>query len=270
MPAIVPSIDRREQGRLFGTVRRGRLRAMRSVRPAISSPMPRWGPPASGCGRGPAHGRSRARVRGAGGLARARDASATRPRQWDKHTLYVSWGCSVEGTCHAIFFTLGEGGQPPGRSWSLVGLRQPHAALGHDVSDVVRVVGDDAVDTQVHERLDRGGVVAGPRDDLQAAGVGLGQHLLVGVEAEAGVADLAVLREAVVGREGGEAGDRGLGGLDEVAAVVVGVDATEPRGGPGLGRPAGSRSWSARRAASVGASVCIFLSAPQSKDWIVT
>ncbi|GAA3292912.1 hypothetical protein GCM10020295_13420 [Streptomyces cinereospinus] len=57
-----------------------------------------------------------------------------------------------------------------------------------------------------------------------------GDHRAVGVEAEAGVADRAVLREAVVGGEGLDAGD-GRGGPHEVAVVVVGVDAAQPRGG---------------------------------------
>ena len=90
MPAIVPSIDRREQGRLFGTVVAGafddyeerqagdqqRDAAVRAARLGVRPRVQRTG------GRAPA-------FRGAGGLARARDASATRPAQWDKHTLYV-------------------------------------------------------------------------------------------------------------------------------------------------------------------------------------
>jgi hypothetical protein len=54
-------------------------------------------------------------------------------------------------------------------SAGLVGLGQSHAAIGHDLADVVGVVGDDAVDSDVHERFDGVGVIAGPRDHFEAA-----------------------------------------------------------------------------------------------------
>src|SRR6476661_3173909 len=115
-----------------------------------------------------------------------------------------------------------------GRLGSGVGLGQPHPALGHDVAHVVGVVGDDVVDAEVHQGSHGGGVVTGPRDHGEAAGVRLGHHLLVRVEAEPGVAHLAVLREAVVRRQRGDTRDRCCS-LDEVAAEVVDVEATQPR-----------------------------------------
>ena len=89
MPAIVPSIDRREQGRLFGTVVAGVFDDHEERQARDQQRDAAMGAPALGCGRG-----SGARVvarlrRGAGGLARACDASATRPPRWDKHTPYV-------------------------------------------------------------------------------------------------------------------------------------------------------------------------------------
>jgi hypothetical protein len=75
MPAIVPPIDRREQGRLFGTVVADAFDDHEERQAGDQQGNAAMGAPALACGRGSGAWVVARPRRGAGGLARARDAS---------------------------------------------------------------------------------------------------------------------------------------------------------------------------------------------------